>query len=310
MHSATRAYATVLLLASCELLLAAVVLPRPPASSSPSSSSSNFIPLDEAIADALDKSYHGKALYQQNTNVEKPDTQDYRLLEIDLNDAENIETLDLHDLMQAVLANQPHPRRLDIDVDDSSESNLTHPHPEVVPHSILGVRDVGLGLNQRLFESHRQHFLLGPSQPTKNIGDEKMYYLKSSRPKVYVNFRGRTGNFRQDVGDSKVTMRFEPASFLRATQPYQMEKKTKAPKFPPKKYDRLIHGDGNKIYDSARASTSTTTTENTMVTSSELPKQIPAPPSRIPSRSPIVQTTPVQRFRRTDILPGYAFAEA
>ena len=73
------------------------------------------------------------------------------------------------------------------------------------------------------------------------------------------------------------------------------EKKTKAPK----KYDAQLHG-------------ASSTTENTMVTSSELPKQIPAPPSRIPSRSPVTHTTPVQRYtlKRSDILPGYSFSDA
>lgn len=131
-----------------------------------------------------------------------------------------MDSVDLHELVQAVLSN--HPRRLDVDLDEneSIESNSSHPHPEVVPHSILGVRDVGLGLNQRLFEPDRLPHL---SQPSKDAtSDEKLYYLKSSRPKVYVNFRGRSGNFRQDIADSKFTMRFEPAAFLRATQPYQM----------------------------------------------------------------------------------------
>ena len=117
---------------------------------------------------------------------------------------------------------------------------------------------------------------------------------------------------------------------------YMQEKKTKSPKSPPKKYDPRIHGSPRLesmddeqqqqlLSSSVRttgsttasatttttSSASSTTTENTMVTSSELPKQIPAPPSRIPSRSPIAHTTPVQRYtaRRTDILPGYAFAD-
>lgn len=63
-----------LVLVTCEVALPAVVLPRPP------SSSANFIPRDEDDENLMrrDKSYHEKALYQQNTNVEKPDTQDYR----------------------------------------------------------------------------------------------------------------------------------------------------------------------------------------------------------------------------------------
>ncbi|XP_066593596.1 uncharacterized protein [Prorops nasuta] len=47
------------------------------------------------------------------------------------------------------------------------------------------------------------------------------------------------------------------------------------------------------------------TTENSMVTSSELPKQIPAPPSKISRSLQTAHTTPVQRYGRTDILPNY-----
>lgn len=288
-----------------------------------------------------------------------------------MRDADNVDSLDLHGLVQAVLDNRNNPQhslqspllnhhRLDLaaeDEDDELEEshNQTYPHPEVVPHSILGVRDVGLGPSQRLFEptsldlaGRPQHYLISPPQATKNLGDEKLYYLKSGRPKVYVNFRGKTGNFRQDTGDSRVTMRFEPAAFLRATQPYHMvsrffflyskelivqdileinvfngnpqEKKTKSSKSPPKKYNPRIHGSTSSLDQttdstastSSATTTASTTTENAMVTSSELPKQIPAPPSRIPSRSPIAHTTPVQRYtaRRTDILPGYAFADS
>ena len=52
--------------------LPAVVLPRPP-------SSPNYIPQEYGgAADLGSKSYSEKALYQSQTNVEKPDTQDYR----------------------------------------------------------------------------------------------------------------------------------------------------------------------------------------------------------------------------------------
>ncbi|OXU30866.1 hypothetical protein TSAR_001336 [Trichomalopsis sarcophagae] len=315
----------------------AVVLPRPP-------SSPNYIPQEYAgVGQEVAKGYNAEKAMYQSTNVEKPDTQDYRFLEIEVRDADNVDSLDLHGLVQAVLDNRNNPQhslqspllnhhRLDLaaeDEDDELEErrNQTYPHPEVVPHSILGVRDVGLGPSQRLFEptsldlaGRPQHYLISPPQATKNLGDEKLYYLKSGRPKVYVNFRGKTGNFRQDTGDSRVTMRFEPSAFLRATQPYQMEKKTKSPKSPPKKYNPRLHGSTSSLDQTTESTASTssatttasTTTENAMVTSSELPKQIPAPPSRIPSRSPIAHTTPVQRYtaRRTDILPGYAFADS
>lgn len=129
-------------------------------------------------------------------------------------------------MVQAMLDNQQHqqlqqlpvlldPRRLDVEEED----NTTYPHPEVVPHSILGVRNVGLYESSGLDASGRHRYLLNPSQATKNLADEKLYYLKSSRPKVYVNFRGKSGNFRES-GDSRATMRFEPGAYLRATPSY------------------------------------------------------------------------------------------
>ena len=143
-----------------------------------------------------------------------------------MGDADNVDSLDLHGLVQAVLdAHLPQEHQLQqqqtfANTEEIDEDiNQTLPHPVVVPHSILGVRDVGLGPNQRLFEPTRQHYLLNQSS-AKNFGDEKLYYLKSGRPKVYVNVRGKTGNFRQDVGDSRVTVRIEPSAYLRATQAY------------------------------------------------------------------------------------------
>ncbi|XP_014238139.1 uncharacterized protein LOC106659900 [Trichogramma pretiosum] len=355
-----RCQASLILLVACagRLVVPAVVLPRPP-------SSPNYIPEStsggngngggssqeqdrQSSSDPGKLNYNEKALYGSSsggsTNVEKPDIPDYRYLEIELRDAENVDSIDLHGLVQAVLdAHQPQSQQqqqqqtLPTEETTEDESNQTLPHPIVVPHSILGVRDVGLGLPgaQRLFEPvvrQHHHFSVyetaassGLEGSTKNFNDEKLYYLKSGRPKVYVNFRGKSGNFRQDLGDSRVTVRIEPAAFLRATQSYHMEKKTKAPK----KYDARLHGSSaatatdQRVISSGGSPTSTTTstttastttsstTENAMTTSSELPKQIPAPPSRVPSLLPIAHTTPVQRYtlRRSDILPGYAFPE-
>ncbi|XP_014209387.1 uncharacterized protein LOC106640037 [Copidosoma floridanum] len=297
----------VLLLAG--VALPTVVLPRPP-------SSPNRIPRAYSQDNHRSKDYVEKAVYQQqSTNVEKPDTQDYRFVEIELRDGDNVGSLDLPGLVRAVLDNHPRrhlyqaplpppgqQRRFELTPEDEPR-NLTYPQPEVVPRSILGVRDVGLG--QRVFEPFdpsRQQQQRRLIQPRKDLGNEKLYYLKSSRPKVYVNFRGRTGNFRQDGSDSRAAVRLEPGASLRATQPYREldVRKPKSAKRPPKKYDPSIHGGGTA---NSRTS-SATTTENTMVTSSELPKQIPAPPSRLPSPSPLVHTTPVQRFtaRRTDVL--------
>ncbi|XP_011498245.1 PREDICTED: uncharacterized protein LOC105362485 [Ceratosolen solmsi marchali] len=283
--------------------LPAVVLPRPP-------SLPNYIPIDY-VASSFDsvKNFGDKGLHQR-TNVEKPETQqDYRFLEIEVRDGENVENLDLHGIVQAVLAKQRQLLPLSGRRFDEEDYNMTYPPAEIVPRSIVGVHEVVLGPNQRFYESatleaeseRSLQYPMSSPQSEKNLSDEKLYYLKNGRPKVYVNFRGKSGNFRQQDtptgADSRFTLRLEPSTFLKATQPYHTEKKTKSSKSTPKKYDARIHG---------------STTEHAMVTSSELPKQIPAPPSRLPALPLIVQTTPVQRYnaRRTDILPDDSISEA
>ncbi|KAJ8679076.1 hypothetical protein QAD02_014863 [Eretmocerus hayati] len=280
----------------------AVVLPRPP-------SSPNHIPQEyDVLPSGIDisKNYIGeKGMYQSANVGEKPDTQDYRFVEIEVRDADNGRPLDVRGLVRAVLdtemqhrqddeplalPNQPAPRRFDeaglepesdsafeeAPLDANNPMNASWPHPEVVPHSIFGVRDVGLG---PIFTARQQQYqlqLLAAQQQQQrhkldglSETDEKLYYLKgAARPKVYVNFRGGSGDARHHQlrepasPESRLTLRLEPAAaFLRATQPY---------------------------------------------------RSIPAPPSRIPSRPSIAHTTPVQRYtaRRTDILPGYAFSDA
>jgi len=200
--------------------------------------------------------------------------------------------------------------------------NDDYPNPEVIPHSILGVRDMGLSPNYRLdtFEDDKRASLNPSKLPSLN---EKLYYLKSGRPKVYVNVRGHSGSFRKDIiAPSTATPNGGAVGYLRVTRPFERQtdwkmrsKKTR----PPKKFDRRVDGIVLRNDEIGKTNEQATfygaeelsTTENSMVTSSELPKQIPAPPSKVYGRSLMAQTTPVQRYalRRTDILPGYGFIE-
>lgn len=197
-----------------------------------------------------------------------------------------------------------------------------YPNPEVIPHSILGVRDMGLSPNYRLdtFDDDKR-VLLNP--PKLQSLDEKLYYLKSGRPKVYVNVRGHSGSFRKETVVSPTATPSEGAiGYLKVTRPFERQTDWKArdkKARPPKKFDRRIDGIVLRNGEVGKANAQTisytpddlSTTENSMVTSSELPKQIPAPPSKVRGRALMAQTTPVQRYalRRTDILPGYGFIE-
>lgn len=305
-------YGTTVLLVFLQLSSSAMVLPRPP-------SSPNHIRQDEDANDRI--VYEGKSLQGvlQNTNVERPDTDDYRLLEIELQSPDDMNAANLQNLVHAMLKQS------------ERVQNESYPNPEVIPHSILGVRDIGLTPNFRLsaFDEEKRVLL---SPPKLQSLDDKLYYLKNGRPKVYVNVRGHSGSFRKE-STSKTTSANAPVGFLRVTQPFQRQTDWKAERDkkirPPKKFDRRIDGaDSNRgdqknflrsleagrvnAQASAYGFDDLSTTENSMVTSSELPKQIPAPPSKLPSRSLMAQTTPVQRYalRRTDILPGYSFTEA
>lgn len=201
--------------------------------------------------------------------------------------------------------------------------NDSYPNPEVIPHSILGVRDMGgPNSNYRLdtFDDDKRVLL---SPPKLHNLDEKLYYLKSSRPKVYVNVRGHSGSFRKETASlSTATPSEGPAGFLRVTRVFerQTDRKLRDKKArPPKKFDHRLDGvvfrndEIGKMNDQeiSYGAEDLSTTENSMVTSSELPKQIPAPPSRVRGRALTAQTTPVQRYalRRTDILPGYSFTD-
>lgn len=294
-----------------------MVLPRPPSSPNHIHDDHNFH--KRKIYEG-GKSIHG---YLQNTNVERPDTQNnYRLVEIEVQGADDVDAENLQGLVHAVLKTHH----------TDQPTNESYPNPEVVPNSILGVRNVGISSNFRLDgynDENEKRVLLSP--PKVHSLDEKLYYLKSGKPKVYVNVRGNSGNFRKVEVGSRTTMSEGPLDYLRVTRPFdrQTDWKPKHEKKvrPPKKYDRLIHETDSLediksstqnvevvgIRDRAWAygAEHLSTTENSMVTSSELPKQIPAPPSKVPSRLLMAQTTPVQRYslKRSDILSGYKVYE-
>lgn len=240
-----------------------------------------------------------------------------RLVEIELRNADEMDAANLQGLVHAMLNQQQ------ISSEQSQiPSDPGYPNPEVIPHSILGVRDMGLSPNYRLDTFDDDKRILLTASPKLQSLDEKLYYLKSGRPRVYVNVRGHSGSFRKET-----TLTATPSEgavgYLRVTRPFERQTDWKVrdrKARPPKKFDRRVDGDVSfkgQVVDSKTNDQGTlyeraddpSTTENSMVTSSELPKQIPAPPSKI--RTLMAQTTPVQRyaFRRTDILPGYGFVE-
>ncbi|KAF7393602.1 hypothetical protein HZH68_010421 [Vespula germanica] len=337
---AEKKHGTLLLLVLFDLASSAMVLPRPP-------SSPNHIHEDRDFNERKiyegGKSVHG---FFQNTNVERPDTDNNyslessllndgcprneanslpcsqrRLVEIEVQGAGDVDPENLQGLVHAVLKNQQ----------TIESSNESYPNPEVVPNSILGVRNIGISSNFRLdgYDDTEKRVLLSP--PKLHNLDEKLYYLKSGKPKVYVNVRGNSGTFRKIETGPRSTLSEGPLDYLRVTRPFERQTDWKAKHEkklrPPKKFDRLVHDpDGfedsknllkntkvNGIKERAWAlgSEHLSTTENSMVTSSELPKQIPAPPSKVPSRLLMAQTTPVQRYslRRTDVLPSYKVYE-
>lgn len=304
------------LLVLIDLTSSAMVLPRPP-------SSPNHIHEDHEMNNRKiyegGKSVHG---FFQNTNVERPDTDNnYRLVEIEVQSAGDVDPENLQGLVHAVLKNQQ----------TLQSSNDSYPNPEVVPNSILGVRNIGISSNFRLdgYDESEKRVLLSP--PKLHNLDEKLYYLKNGKPKVYVNVRGNSGTFRKIETGPRSTFSEGPLDYLRVTRPFerQTDWKTKHEKKvkPPKKFDRRVHDtdnledtknsvknsevNGMREHAWALGSEHLSTTENSMVTSSELPKQIPAPPSKVSGRLRMAQTTPVQRYslRRTEVLPSYRVYE-
>nr|XP_031834733.1 uncharacterized protein LOC116427942 isoform X1 [Nomia melanderi] len=306
MLGAENYYAAIVLFLLTYPSFSAMVLPRPP-------SSPNHIPQDQGLSDR--KIYEGKSLqsFLQSSNVERPNTNDYSFLEIELQSRDDLDPTNLQSIVHAMLKPPEQIR------------NDSYPNPEVIPHSIFGVRDFGLAPNFKLkMFDEEKHVLMEP--PKLQNYNEKLYYLKNSRPKVYVNVRGHSGSFRKEP-TTRTTSGDESMEFLRVTPYLQRQadwrslhnKKGRLPK----KFDRRIGIDHSRknhsrITEKKKLSrlasiygADDSTTENSMVTSSELPKQIPAPPSKVPSRNLMTQTTPVQRYalRRTDILPGYSFPD-
>lgn len=295
-----------------ELTTSAMVLPRPP------SSHPNRIRQDQDLS--ARKALEGKSLHgvpARDINIDRPE--DYRFVEIELRNADEMDAANLQGLVHAMLNQQQTSEQPQIPSDPG------YPNPEVIPHSILGVRDMGLSPNYRLDTFDDDKRVLLRTSPKLQSLDEKLYYLKSGRPRVYVNVRGHSGSFRKEAVSPTLTVTPSEGAvgYLRVTRPFerQTDWKTRDKKArPPKKFDRRVDGVvssksqevENKTNDQAtlyERVDDPSTTENSMVTSSELPKQIPAPPSKV--RSLMAQTTPVQRyaFRRTDILPGYGFIE-
>lgn len=307
--------ATVLLVL-LELTTSAMVLPRPP------SSHPSRIRQDQNLSGR--KTLEGKSLHDVSArdvdvNIDRPE--DYRFVEIELRNADEMDAANLQGLVHAMLNNRQH----------SSEqpqipSGPGYPNPEVIPHSIFGVRDMGgPNPNYRLDTFDDEKPVLLRSSPKLQSLDEKLYYLKNGRPRVYVNVRGHSGSFRKETASPTLTVTPSEGAvgYLRVTRPFERQTDWKArdkKARPPKKFDRRVDGVvssmsqevGDKTNDQAtfyERADDPSTTESSMVTSSELPKQIPAPPSKI--RNLMAQTTPVQRYalRRTDILPGYGFVE-
>lgn len=149
----------------------------------------------------------------------------------------------------------------------------------MLPNALLGVRNVGMAPPRYQPENKLLY-------PNLDLLTEKLYYLKHDSPRVYVNVRGHTGNYRKDtmVGPKPLA---QTTHELRDTTA-SVKKRSKVPK----KFDASRHSFEKLII----------TTESPLVTSSELPKQIPAPPSKVPVRFPIVHTTPVQRQPRREIV--------
>lgn len=288
----TAAMLLALIQCNWSLSLSAMVLPRPP-------SSPNYVQQRFDRKSSEQKLYEDKSLqgFLHRPDAERANTNDYSLVEIELQSPDEMDT-SLQDIVHAMMK-------------QSTQINSSYPNPEVIPHSIFGVRDVGLS-NVKMTPVSEDRRVL--SSPKYQNHDEKLYYLKN-RPKVYVNVRGRSGSFRKEPRTTSY-----PLEYLRVTPSVRRQTDWRSKKIAKKykhqtdDYKKLGRdGGGDKkvnrlavIYDVDDGST----TENSMVTSSELPKQIPAPPSRAQSR-PMTQTTPVQRYAlmRTNTLPGYAFLD-
>lgn len=226
----------------------------------------------------------------------------FSLVEIELQSSDEMDATNLQNIIHTMLKQSEQVR------------NESYPNPEVIPRSVFGVRDVGISPSFKANTVNEdRHVLIGPSK--FQAVDEKLYYLKNNRPKVYVNLRGHSGSFRKDA-ISKTTSSNDFIEFLKATHPLQKQTDWKFhhDKINAKrKYRKYISKNDTKKLNKVTiiyGSDDLSTTENSIVTSSELPKQIPAPPSKFSNKILMTQTTPVQRYalKRTNILPRYRFS--
>ncbi|CAK9832898.1 hypothetical protein ANTRET_LOCUS9661 [Anthophora retusa] len=278
----------------------AMVLPRPP-------SSYSYIQHFDRRADDR-KLYEGRSLrsFLHNSN-----RNDYSLVEVDLQTTDEMDASSLRNLLKTMLKRSP----------TSPEAlNNSYPHPEVLPRSIYGVRDLSLTPPLKLDATNANKQVLIPPPKLGHL-DERIYYMKSGRPKVFVNVRGHSGSFRKDLL-SKPSQTSYPMGFARISPSLvkEIDRKSQYRKIQLlKRFDRRIEATDPSKNETEQLSRldmvyglhDLPTTENSVITSSELPKQIPTPPSKLSSRTFMVQTTPVQRYvlRRTDILPGYSFTD-
>ncbi|KAK1124067.1 hypothetical protein K0M31_007091 [Melipona bicolor] len=273
-----------------------MVLPRPP-------SSPNYIQHTDRKGNEQ-KFYEGKSLqnFLQNSETEKANTNDYSLVEIELQSPNEMDATNLQNIINAMLKQSEQVR------------NESYPNPEVISRSIFGVRDVGVSPSFKANTVNKdKQVLINP--PKFQAVDEKLYYLKNNRPKVSINLRSHSGSFRKDA-ILKTTSSNNFIKFLRATHPLQKQTNWKFHhnKINAKrKYRKYISKNDTKKLNKVTiiyGLDDLSTTENSIVTSSELPKQIPAPPSKFPNKILMTQTTPVQRYvlKRRNILPRYRFS--
>ncbi|XP_048513696.1 uncharacterized protein LOC125501506 [Athalia rosae] len=320
---ARRLSALLIVLSWMKLSRGALVLPRPP-------SSPNAIP-HQYLTGGVSKVFDGKLyndkpssvyrMTQNNimstTNVEKPNTDDYKFLEIELRGGATGEGKKVGDEEEERKEER----------EEAAALNFGEILRQVFHSNDLSSRIKNaagsFGLKRKSGEK-------SPVQPETEFSDGEEYHstklLQSLNDKLYYLKKNRS---RPDTGNERRTS-WEPRSYLKSMQVTNgpiVDKNLYATKSlhynRPKKYIGKIEmvtdtnpdnrmtftGEENSRYTdevSYESAANFYTTENSLPTSSELPKQIPPPPSRGPSQTNFAHTTPVLKYisRRTDILPG------
>lgn len=141
----------------------------------------------------------------------------------------------------------------------------------------------------RNIEGYPSRFQVDKFPNLRNF-EEKLYYLK---PTVDVNVRGHSGSFRKDGANVRTTTGNAKVAIMRPFREAGKSRKS------PKKFQR----------EQENADEEFSTTENPFViTSSELPRQIPAPPSKVPARYATARTTTPIFGRRTEVYPYFSEA--